>query len=405
MGDHHLGSKIIRVSDQDSETQLERPTDEEDEGTDTRDEGNGIAPTPGFEDESRAFEMEDEGTDTRDEGNGIAPTPGFEDESRAFEMEDEGTDTRDEEDESTVIPDEEGPNVDNEKITQVALQIASESPEESKDITFENTKAFLVATAIQVAESGGDSSAYLEITEREVAADPQGDVANMIRAYAEEGFTPDDTRRIGNKIAQGEDVKGVLENEKEKSSCLIATAAFGSELAPQVELLRNFRDNYILSTAAGSSFMNVFNTWYYSFSPYIADYEREQPWLKQITRISIYPLLGILQLAEKAYLSLPGEYGALAAGAIASSLIGVIYFWPIGMIVGKRLREAQHYRKFSFKHISVTIGIVTISVISSIVVSNDILLMITASLFVLTILTISAILLGKQVIKVLPLKI
>src|SRR5690349_20188281 len=74
--------------------------------------------------------------------------------------------------------------------------------------------------------------------------------------------------------------------------CLIATAAFGSELTPQVQYLRNFRDHYILSTNAGSSFMKVFNTWYYSLSPYIADYERHQPWLQETVKTSIYPLFG-----------------------------------------------------------------------------------------------------------------
>jgi anaerobic C4-dicarboxylate transporter len=105
--------------------------------------------------------------------------------------------------------------------------------------------------------------------------------------------------------------------------------------------------------------------------------------------------------AKKAYLSLPGEYGALAAGATASSLIGAIYFWPIGMIVDKRLREAQHSRKSSFKYISAIMGIVAVAVISSIIISDGVLLMITASLFVLTIIMISATLLGKLVIKIL----
>ena len=57
--------------------------------------------------------------------------------------------------------------------------------------------------------------------------------------------------------------------------CLIATAAFGSELAPQVQLLREIRDNTVLQTKSGSIFMTGFNQLYYSFSPTIADYERE----------------------------------------------------------------------------------------------------------------------------------
>lgn len=57
------------------------------------------------------------------------------------------------------------------------------------------------------------------------------------------------------------------------SPCLIATATFGSELAPQVQFLRDFRDKQIMQTFAGSNFMVAFNAWYYSFSPAVAQYE------------------------------------------------------------------------------------------------------------------------------------
>ena len=56
--------------------------------------------------------------------------------------------------------------------------------------------------------------------------------------------------------------------------CLIATATFGSELAPEVQKLREIRDNSLLQTESGEKFMNSFNDFYYSFSPIVADYER-----------------------------------------------------------------------------------------------------------------------------------
>ncbi len=118
---------------------------------------------------------------------------------------------------------------------------------------------------------------------------------------------------------------------QQKSGCLIATAAFGSELAPQVQKLRTFRDGVALQTFAGSSFMNVFNSWYYSFSPAVADYERETSWLKPLVRASVYPLLGILDLSTAVYdlLSFDKEAAIMGAGLTASSLIGAIYFAPL----------------------------------------------------------------------------
>ena len=72
----------------------------------------------------------------------------------------------------------------------------------------------------------------------------------------------------------------VVEESKSGGGCLIATATFGSEMAPQVQFLREIRDNTVLQTESGISFMTSFNQFYYSFSPAIADYERENPVFK-----------------------------------------------------------------------------------------------------------------------------
>jgi len=82
--------------------------------------------------------------------------------------------------------------------------------------------------------------------------------------------------------------------------CLIATATFGSELAPQVQFLRELRDNTVLSTASGTSFMTGFNVIYYSFSPTIADWERQSPIFKEIVKIGLTPLLSSLSLMSHA---------------------------------------------------------------------------------------------------------
>jgi YVTN family beta-propeller protein len=78
--------------------------------------------------------------------------------------------------------------------------------------------------------------------------------------------------------------------------CLIATAAFGSELAPQVQLLREIRDNTVMSTASGAAFMSGFNQFYYSFSPTIADMERENPAFQESVRVFITPMISTLSI-------------------------------------------------------------------------------------------------------------
>ena len=78
--------------------------------------------------------------------------------------------------------------------------------------------------------------------------------------------------------------------------CLIATAAFGSELSPQVQFLREIRDNTVLQTESGTSFMTGFNQFYYSFSPAIADYERENPTFKEAVKLTLTPLSDIADI-------------------------------------------------------------------------------------------------------------
>ncbi len=82
--------------------------------------------------------------------------------------------------------------------------------------------------------------------------------------------------------------------------CLIATAAYGSELAPQVQQLREIRDNSLLNTESGTVFMKTFNDIYYTFSPTIADYERENPYLKEAVKLAITPMITSLSLMENA---------------------------------------------------------------------------------------------------------
>ncbi|MCE2614675.1 MAG: hypothetical protein LVO36_02090, partial [Nitrosopumilus sp. (ex Thoosa mismalolli)] len=54
-----------------------------------------------------------------------------------------------------------------------------------------------------------------------------------------------------------------VQTEAEGGGCLIATAAYGTELAPQVQFLREIRDNTVMSTSSGMAFMTGFNPIYY----------------------------------------------------------------------------------------------------------------------------------------------
>ena len=89
-------------------------------------------------------------------------------------------------------------------------------------------------------------------------------------------------------------------SNSEGGGCLIATATYGSEMAPQVQFLREIRDNQLMSTQLGVSFMSGFNQLYYSFSPHIADLQRENQAFKELVKIGITPLLSSLTIMSLA---------------------------------------------------------------------------------------------------------
>ena len=94
--------------------------------------------------------------------------------------------------------------------------------------------------------------------------------------------------------------EAVEQSSEEGGGCLIATATYGSELAPQVQQLRELRDNQLLQTESGTTFMGMFNDVYYSFSPTIADMERENPMFKEIVKAGLTPMLSSLAIMENA---------------------------------------------------------------------------------------------------------
>ena len=133
----------------------------------------------------------------------------------------------------------------------------------------------------------------------------------------------------------GEDI--VINKPKNSGGCLIATAAFGSELAPQVQLLREIRDNTILQTESGSTFMTGFNQFYYSFSPAVADYERENPVFKEAVRITLTPLLTSLTLLQ--YVDIDSESDMLGYGIGVILLnIGMYFVAPAVLIMKVKKR-------------------------------------------------------------------
>ena len=140
-------------------------------------------------------------------------------------------------------------------------------------------------------------------------------------------------------------VNKVQDSSKEAakySGCLIATASFGSELSPQVQMLRETRDNILLQTRSGTTFMTAFNQFYYTFSPTVAEWEKQNAFFKEIVKMAITPLIKTLSILS--YLNIDSEIEMVVYGVGVILLnIGMYFVFPAFVVV--RLRRHISHKK------------------------------------------------------------
>ena len=138
-------------------------------------------------------------------------------------------------------------------------------------------------------------------------------------------------------VGEGQTSQPAQGNNNEGGGCLIATAAFGSEMAPQVQFLREIRDNTVMNTQSGTTFMTGFNQFYYSFSPYVADYERENPVFNEAVKVTVTPMLTSLTLRNYVQVDTEEEMLGYGIGIILLN-IGMYFVAPAVAIIAIRNR-------------------------------------------------------------------
>ena len=150
-------------------------------------------------------------------------------------------------------------------------------------------------------------------------------------------FTPITPETVSFDIVVGEAFAQTTNtNSEEGGGCLIATATYGSEMANEVQQLRELRDNTLLNTESGTAFMTMFNDIYYTFSPTIADMQRENPMFKEAVKLGLTPMLSSLAIMENA--DSESEVLGLGLSVIALNL-GMYIGLPAIVIVGIRKRK------------------------------------------------------------------
>jgi peptidyl-prolyl cis-trans isomerase B (cyclophilin B) len=160
----------------------------------------------------------------------------------------------------------------------------------------------------------------------------EDEVKDMLESFKLIHSGPDSTTYTLDETSQESNTE-----QSEGGGCLIATAAFGSEMAPQVQFLREIRDDTVMSTQSGTAFMTGFNQFYYLFSPYVADYERENPVFKEAVKVTLTPLLTSLTLLN--YVDVDTEEEMLGYGiGIILLNIGMYFVAPAVVIIAIKNR-------------------------------------------------------------------
>lgn len=171
------------------------------------------------------------------------------------------------------------------------------------------------------------------------------------------------------------------------SGCLIVTATFGSPLAGEVQLVREYRDGMIRSSYSGSRFVEGFNTWYYSFSPSVARYIENHPVVKSVMQVCLIPLLYIILLSQKLFvlMGFSPEAGLITVLIFGAFMYGLVYLsLPASLILVFAGRKGMKIPSFSvmrsmFLIWAMVLGTLVLAVLGS----QDILTVISSGLLVI----------------------
>jgi len=118
-----------------------------------------------------------------------------------------------------------------------------------------------------------------------------------------------------------------------RSGCVIATAAYGSEMTREVSYMRHVRDETIGSNQAGRYLVNEWNRFYYSWSPPIAELIAGSRELQDTFRILLLPVIAVVHSTAFVYdvtMPINTEFASVAAFLFAGvSSIAIYILTPL----------------------------------------------------------------------------
>ena len=203
----------------------------------------------------------------------------------------------------------------------------------------DNLTFMITSTPISITQAAESSSTALEIIPKIIHYDPKNVFTTLeFNGIGTHYLTISESSYQNVQVTDNSDdeVKEDID-ESTGGGCLIATVAFGSEIAPQVQFLREIRDGKIMATESGTAFMTGFNQFYYSFSPAVADYERENPMFKEAVKLTLTPLLTSLAILNYVNIDTEQEMLGYGIGVILLN-IGMYFVAPVVLVMSVKKR-------------------------------------------------------------------
>ena len=161
----------------------------------------------------------------------------------------------------------------------------------------------------------------------------EGTVVNLV-AQAEEGYhfvnwtgnvdTIADIGEASTTITMQGDYS-ITANFWEGEPCFIATATYGTTMAEEIEILRQFRDEYLLPSPVGQALVDL----YYRISPPIAEFITEHPSLKPIVRAGLLPAVAMATVSVN------------TTGAEKIAIVGVMALVSVALAVWATKRRSR----------------------------------------------------------------
>jgi hypothetical protein len=139
--------------------------------------------------------------------------------------------------------------------------------------------------------------------------------------------------------------------EQRRPLCVLVTATYGTVLAGEVEYARYVRDSLIGSTSTGQMLVNGWNTFYYLWSPALANEISHYELLRSVFSVLLLPILGIIHVTAVLFLAMTplGREAASVVAFLCAATLSIGTYFGVPAFLVLRIWHAREKSRVSTK--------------------------------------------------------